>query len=163
MKSRYHFGIILASAALFQTAAQAAVEEGTLDVTATVIAQCTVTTAPIAFGQISPLQAASATGSISISCDADNALDGVTLNGGSNEDTGARRMASVGNYIPYTISVNAAEVAVGGDIKDDFTLAGSGPYEDSVDVLGTIAVTGTPRALGEYSDTITVTLQYSAP
>lgn len=148
-----------------QSAVYAAVETGTLNVTATVIAQCTVTTSPVAFGEISPTQAATATGSITISCDADNTLDGVVLDGGANELTGARRMKDSGtNYIPYTLTVPVGGlVDVNEDIVGDFLLTGTGPYVDTVTVTGNIAATGTARALGSYSDAVTVTLNYSAP
>ena len=145
--------------------AHAAVEESTLGVTATVIAQCTVTTTAIDFGEISPTQAASASGAIAISCDADNTLDSVTLDGGDNESSGDRRMDQGGtDFIPYTLTVGGSSVAVDGDIVGDFTLTGSGPYSDSVDVDGAIASVSAPgRATGTYTDSITVTVTYSAP
>jgi len=155
---------VLASLGTLTGPASAAVEEGTLNVTATVIAQCTISTSAVAFGEISPTQAASATGSISISCDDDNTLDSVVLDGGNNASGGSRRMSDGGtNYIPYTLSVGGSAVAVNGDIAGEFTLVGSGPYADSVDVDGAIASTGTARALGSYSDAVTITVTYSAP
>ncbi len=148
----------------FTLPATAAVEEGTLNVTATVIAQCTVSTTAVAFGEISPTQAASATGSISISCDDNNTLVSIVLDGGNNENAGARRINDGGlNYIPYTLSVGGNTVAVNGDIVTDFALTGTGPYTDSVDVDVAVASTGTARALGTYSDAVTITVTYSAP
>ncbi|TDK53330.1 spore coat protein U domain-containing protein [Antarcticimicrobium luteum] len=155
----------LSAAISVTTAVKAAVEEGTLNVTATVIAQCTVSTSAIAFGEISPTQAASATGSISISCDDNNTLSSVVLDGGNNEDTGARRMSDGGtNYIPYTLSVGGSTIAVNGDIGTSFALTGVGPYADTVDIDGAIASVVSPgRALGSYSDSVTITVTYSGP
>ncbi|GAA6203154.1 spore coat protein U domain-containing protein [Aquicoccus sp. SU-CL01552] len=155
----------LSTAAFLTATAQAAVEEGTLNVTATVIAQCTVTTSAVAFGEISPTQAASATGSISISCDDDNTLSSVILDGGSYESGGTRQMSDGGTeYIPYTLAVGGSPVAVNGDIGSSFTLAGTGPYSDSVDIDGAIGSVAAPgRELGSYSDSITVTVTYTAP
>ncbi|TDE35571.1 hypothetical protein E1B25_16565 [Antarcticimicrobium sediminis] len=155
--------VFLTATVLLPATAHAAVEEGTLNVTATVIAQCTVTTSAVAFGEISPTQAASATGSISISCDADNTLSSVVLDGGSNESAGTRQMSDGTNYIPYTLAVSGSSVAVDGDISSSFTLTGGGPYADSADIDGAIASVGSARVLGSYSDDITVTVTYSAP
>ena len=145
--------------------ASAAVEEGTLNITATVIAQCTITTTPVAFGEISPTQAATATGSITISCDDDNTLDSVTLDGGNNESGGTRQMTdNADHYVPYTLSVGGSSVAPDGDIASSFTLIGGGPYEASADVEGGIAAVVAPgREVGDYSDAVTITVTYSAP
>lgn len=157
----------LCTAAFLTATAQAAVEEGTLNVTATVIAQCTVATSAVAFGEISTTQAASATGFISITCDNDNTLSSVVLDGGSYESGGTRQMSDGGTeYIPYTLAVGGSPVAVNGDIGSSFTLAGTGtgPYAASVDIDGAIASVAAPgRELGSYSDSITVTVTYSAP
>ena len=145
--------------------ASAAVEEGTLDITATVIAQCTVTTTPVAFGEISPTQAATATGSITIHCDDDNTLDSVTLDGGNNESGGTRQMTdNATHHVPYTLSVDGSSVAPDGDVAGSFTFPGSAPFEASVNVQGTIAAVPAPgREVGEYSDAVTITVTYSAP
>ncbi len=143
--------------------AHAAVEEGMLAITATVIAQCTITTTDVAFGQISPTQAASATGSIKISCDDATALDAVTLDGGANPDGSVRRMVfDSSHYIPYTLTVGASAVGAGDDIKTNFTSLGVAPFEQAVDVEGAIAAVAAPgRSVGTYSDAVTITVTYS--
>ncbi|WP_306006688.1 spore coat protein U domain-containing protein [Aquicoccus porphyridii] len=164
MKKLSALSAVLGALGTFAIPAFAAVEEGTLNITATVIAQCTVTTTAVAFGDISPTQAATATGAISISCDDNNTLDSVVVGGGGNEDAGARRMSDGGtNFIPYTLSIGGSAVAVNGDIASEITLTGAGPYTDSVDVDGAIASTGTARTVGSYSDAVTITVNYSAP
>lgn len=166
--SRKYTPLFLSAAAIafsLTIPAEAAVEEGTLSITATVIAQCTISTSPIGFGQISPTQAASATGSITISCDDNNTIASVTLDGGNNATGGTRQMADGSAHnIPYTLQVGGSPIAVDGDIASQFTLTGTGPYTDSVDVDGTIAAVAAPgRNTGSYDDSVTITVTYSAP
>lgn len=142
----------------------AAVEEGTLSITATVIAQCTISTSPIEFGQISPTQAATATGSITISCDDDNTIASVILDGGNNATGGTRQMVDGSAHnIPYTLQVGGNPIGVGEDIASQFTLTGTAPYMDSVDVGGAIDAVSPGRSTGSYDDSVTITVTYSAP
>lgn len=118
-------------------------------------------TTPLAFATINTTQASNQAtpGVVTVTCTASRGAITVTLGGGENASSGARRMATSGDdYLPYSVfkdSGHSESVAVDGAVY-------SGPVTAAVPK--TIAVYGQIPAgnynAGSYSDTLLVTLSY---
>ena len=139
-----------------------------MDVTANVINTCTVGDDTIAFGDISPKQAATMTAIVRVQCTALTVLGDVFVSMGNNPDAGTpptRRLSSVvPDYIPYTLKMgNVESVDETTNVRNGFQWYNYGTpssfkYEGVL--TATIASTDTARAEGEYSDTVIVTVSY---
>ncbi|MDA8708694.1 spore coat U domain-containing protein [Hellea sp.] len=129
---------------------------GTLNVNATVLNVCTVTTSPVVFGQVG-LTDVSANGTISVACTIAVPFD-VALDGGGSGDITARQLENTaGDVFGYQLYTTADNTVVWGDGTNGDTVAGSGP-QATLTVYG--ATTSGPVAPGTYTDDVTVTVTY---
>lgn len=98
-------------------------------------------------------------GVVTVTCTATRPSVTVTLGGGENESSGARRMiSSTGDFLPYNVfsdSGHASQIGVDGTLYDQGITAA---VPQAIPVYGQIPV-GSYNA-GVYSDTLLVTLTY---
>jgi spore coat protein U-like protein len=119
MKVRYKIATVAVAAALASPVwAQSANDN--LDVTATVIASCSITTSPVAFGNYDPngAHAASplnATGAVNLTCTRGASVT-VTLGLGANASGSTRRMLGAvdAEFLPYELYHPSAATAAAG-------------------------------------------------
>lgn len=154
------FAVAAGSPALAQTAT------GSLAVSATVTDNCTLTTTPVAFGNIDATASANtdATGGISVTC-----TNGTTWSAAADAGAGtgatlaSRKMTSGANVLSYALYTESTHTTLWGD--------GAGGTTATIDGTGSGAVqnttiyarvpggqTGAPA--GSYADTVVVTVTY---
>jgi len=161
MTKRAVMGLVAAGVVMSGAAAWAATDEANLTVSATVINACTVTTTELAFGDIGAGQGGVATGGgITIACTGQgNVLDDVTLTSANYSDGWRMRQGVSSDYIAYTLSeTGESAIAFETDIKGLFT--GNLATGDTLLLSGAVADAGI--VLGDFSDTIVVSIVYSA-
>jgi spore coat protein U-like protein len=141
-----------------------------LAVTASVTANCTITTAPVAFGAYDPVStnaaaALNGTGTLNVTCTT-GASATLTLGQGSNPNTGssdtapARRMKDTGtNFLTYSLYSDSGRSTVWGNT------AGTGLANTGTGVSVPITVYGAVDAgqnvpAGNYSDTVLATVTF---
>jgi spore coat protein U-like protein len=141
-----------------------------LSVTASVTANCTITTAAVAFGAYDPVvanasSALNGTGTVSVTC-TNGASTTVTLGQGSNANTGstdvapARRLNDGGaDFLTYSLYSNTARTAVWGNT------AGTGVAHTGTGLLTALTVYGAVDPgqnvpAGSYSDTVVATITF---
>ncbi len=140
---------------------QASTATGTIAVSATVLAFCTVTGTAVAFGNYSSSQL-DQSGSIGVVC-TNGTTYTVALDAGSG--TGAtvatRKMTGTsGSTLNYTLYKDSGRSSVWGQTTGTDTVAGTGSGSlQSLNVYGRIAGAQYPGP-GVYTDTVTVTLTY---
>lgn len=144
----------------------AASKTANLNVTASVAANCTITTAPVAFGAYDPVGANAAadllaTGSVTVAC-TKGSVTTIDLGNGGNFSAGSRRMASATDFMNYDLYKDAARTQVWGTgLAGGTTMA----YNAASVVATVFTVYGTvPMAqnvsVGAYSDTVVATINY---
>jgi spore coat protein U-like protein len=140
-----------------------------LNVTATVSANCTISTTAVAFGEYDPVVTnaatpVSATGKVSVTCTT-GAPATITL--GQGPDPGAsstdaapvRRMKSGSNYLSYNLySENTYTTVWGNDASSDVDNTGTGANQD-LTVYGRIPA-GQNVPTGNYSDIVVATITF---
>jgi spore coat protein U-like protein len=148
----------------------AATATSNLSVTASVTANCTITTAPVAFGAYDPITAnataaLNGTGTVSVTC-TNGATTTVTLGQGANADTGstaavpARRLSDGGtDFLSYALYSDTGRTTVWGDT------AGSGVAHTGTGTLTALTVYGAVTAgqnvpAGNYADTVVATITF---
>ena len=141
----------------------AASKNANLDISASVAANCTITTGPVAFGAYDPVGANAAAdllaaGSVTVAC----TKGSVTTIDGGNLSAGSRRMASGTDFLNYALYKDAARTQVWGTGLAGGTTAA---YNAASRALTAITVYGTvPQAqdvtVGAYSDTVLATINY---
>jgi len=144
----------------------AASSSANLSVTASVAANCTITTAPVAFGAYDPVGANAAadllsTGTVTVACTKGTPAT-VDLGQGLNLSGGSRRMASASDFMNYALYKDAARTQVWGS-----TMAGGSTVAYLAASKNTFGITvfGTvPQAqdvtVGAYADTVLATINY---
>ena len=150
--------------------AHAGTATSNLDVSATVSANCTISTAPVAFGGYDPVSANASTaldasGSVTVTCTQGSAAT-VTLGQGANADTGssdaapARRLNDGGtNFLAYDLySDEGRSVVWGNDATTDVAHTGTGTAV-ALDVYGSIDAAQNVPA-GSYTDTVVATVTF---
>jgi spore coat protein U-like protein len=158
--------LLLAAAALLLGMAVGApaahAQTANLQVTSSVVGQCTVTGGTLAFGtyvqgQTTPKDGQ---GSISLNCPAGINVT-VNMNMGLNPGSGSRNMASAGNFLNYQLFRDAARSQVwgtgtgaSGGKPVNPTSAGAQAH----DVYGQIGAAQAPSTTGNYTDTVVVGL-----
>lgn len=151
--------------------ARAGSTTGTLPVSMTITASCTIGATAMAFtaqlGAGLVTTAATATGSITVTC-TNQAPYAIGLDNGANY-LSTRRMVSGGsNYLPYALYTNAGltipwSIATGAATcttsSDCYTGTGSGAAQ-TIPVYGQVPIIGTAPAPGTYNDTVNITIYY---
>lgn len=153
--------------ALSAVPASASTTTASLQVSATAAAACTLTTTPVAFGTLSATAATTATGTISVNCTNGDALT-IALDGGANGSSGQRRLANGTNYLNYDLyqpnSGNTGESSPatawgdGTGLGSIYSVSSTGAAQNLV-VYGSVP-SGQSLYVGNYTDTVTVTLTY---
>ncbi len=137
-----------------------------LSVTASVANNCTMTTAPVAFGAYDPVVANAATdlpgtGTINVSC-TKGASATIDLGVGGNLSGGSRRMADGTDFLGYALYTDLAHTTVwgtglaGGTTKA-YTSTSKAPF--AITVYGNIPQNQDVGA-GSYSDTVVATVNF---
>jgi spore coat protein U-like protein len=158
--------LFLIALTVVSTPLLAASKTANLAVTASVAANCTITTAPVAFGAYDPVgvNAAAdllATGTVNVAC-TKGAPTTIDLGNGTNLLAGARRMGSGTDFMIYDLYKDAARTQVWGTGLAGGTTAA---YTAASVAVTAITVYGTvPMAqnvsVGAYSDTVVATINY---
>lgn len=147
------------------TPASAATVGTTLSVTATVTANCTVSTSPVAFGNVNTLSGSNvdASGGGSVSCTNGT---GWTATAGAGGGTGAtlasRRMTAGSNTLTYNLYTDSARSTVWGDgtgSTGTVTNTGTGSAQ-AFSIYGRVPLGQSSVPAGSYSDTVAVTVTY---
>jgi spore coat protein U-like protein len=156
------FGIL----SLISVPAFAGSATSSLSITASVSANCTITTSPVAFGAYDPVVVNAATdlnstGTVTVACTKGTAAT-IDLGNGSNLLAGSRRMGSGTDFLNYSLYKDAARTLVWGT-----GLAGGSTYAYTAASKASTAITvyGTvPQSqdvtVGAYSDTVVATINY---
>jgi len=162
MTKRAVMGLVAAGVVMSGAAAWAATDEANLTVSATVINACTVTTTELAFGDIGAGQGGVATGGeITIDCGANhgNVLDEVTLTSANYSSGWRMRQGVSSDYIAYTLS-ETGQSAIPFETSISNLFTGDLAEGDTLSLSGAVADAG--LVLGDFSDTIVVSIVYSA-
>ena len=137
-----------------------------LDVSASVTANCTVSTAPVAFGDVDVTsgQAVQGTGSVSVTCTNGTPWTAVADAGaGTGADLSTRKMANGTNLLDYRLFTDSARTQVWGDGVSGATATlsdtGTGTAQTKT-VYGVIPAGQTGIPAGDYADTVQVTVAY---
>jgi spore coat protein U-like protein len=157
--------MIIVSAAAFTAPAFAATTSSTLNVDATVTANCTVSTSPIAFGSVNPISGADvdASGGITVTCTNGTGWTAAAgVGSGSGASFASRRMSDGSNLLSYNIYTDSGRTSVWGDgTGSTATIGNTGDGSaQSVTVYGRVASGQTSVPPGDYDDTVSVTVTY---
>ena len=151
---------------LGMSGANAATQTDTFDVTATIIASCTISANNLAFGNYDPLAAGDLdqTTTISVTC-SNGAPYNIQLNGGSvTGNVAGRRMdhdTAPANTLDYSLFRDAGRTQNWGVTNGTDTVAGTGNgAAQVVTVYGRITAGQTTPIIGNYTDTVTATVEY---
>ena len=160
--------ILLAIGAASPT--DAATATSNLSVTASVSANCSISTAPVAFGAYDPVStnastALSGTGTVNVTCTS-GASTTITLGQGANADTGstdaapARRLSDGGtNFLTYSLFQDAGHATVWGNTAGTGVANTGTGTQTAITVYGTVAA-GQNVPSGNYSDTVVATVTF---
>jgi spore coat protein U-like protein len=152
----------LAAAMLASSApVTAATATGSLVVTATVLASCTVVGSTIAFGNYSSAQV-DQTGTIAVVCTNGTSYSvGLDAGAGTGATTSVRKLTgSLGGTLNYALYRDSGRTSNWGSAIGTDTQAGTGTgLVQNLTVYGRIDSAQTPLA-GTYTDTVTITLTY---
>ena len=157
--------VALGGLGLAATPALAQTAGSSLEVSATVTANCTVTTSAINFGAVNTLSAANVdgTGGVTVTCTNGTAWSASAGAGsGSGATLANRRMTSGANLLNYNLYTSSARSTVWGDGTSSSAAignVGSGVAQNFT-VYGRIAAGQTSVPAGAYADTVSVTVTY---
>ena len=135
---------------------------GALSVSATVIDTCTVTATPMAFASLntSVITNNATPSQITIICTSEKTGVNVTLDGGTAWSGSERQMTNqANNKLPYSLYKDAAretELSSGDTISTNMAITAVEPT--FINIFG--QVTAGDYAVGIYSDTVTITVNY---
>jgi spore coat protein U-like protein len=138
---------------------------GSLATSATVTANCTVSTTPLAFGNVDSTSASNvdATGGLSITCTNGSAWTASAgVGAGSGASYASRKMTAGSDLLNYNIYTSGARTTVWGDgTASTGTIGGTGNGSaQSVTVYGRVAGGQNGVPVGSYADTVAVTITY---
>ncbi len=158
-------GAALFTLALFAAPASAATVSGSLPVSATVTANCTLSTSALAFGNVNTISGSNVdgTGGLSIVCTNGTAWSAAAgVGAGSGASFASRRMSAGANLLNYNLYTSAAYSSVWGDgTASTATITGTGTgATQSVTVYGRVASGQTSVPAGSYADTVAITITY---
>ena len=135
-----------------------------VNASATVSGRCVVTTSPLAFGQYDPLSThgtatLDAASAVSVSCTKGVSAT-IVLDAGTHASGATRRMANGTSYLTYDLFQDAAHLTRWSSTGSQLSIAKSTSMSArSFAVYGVIAA-GQVVPTGDYSDSITVTVNY---
>lgn len=140
-----------------------------LSVTATVSANCTISTAAVAFGAYDPIvahatAALTGTGTVTVTC-TNGSTGTITLGQGANANTGStdaaplRQMASGVNRLAYSLYSDTARTVVFGNTAGTGVARTGTGAADAVTVYGSVAA-GQNKPAGSYADTVVATVTF---
>lgn len=150
---------------LVNAPAHAATTTSNLSVTATVTSNCSVSTAPVAFGSVDVLSGTNydATGTVSVTCTNGTAWSAAAgLGTGAGATFASRKMTSGANLLNYTLYTNAGRTTIWGDGTAGTSAVsnnGTGAAQNFT-VYGRVPLGQTAAQTGAYSDTVLVTVTY---
>ena len=164
MKNIVRCGVAAALAAAVSASPAFAADTGSsLGVNATVSANCSVSTTPVAFGNVDATsgQAVTGTGSISVTCTNGTGWTASADAGtGSGADLTTRRMANGANLLNYSLYTDPARTQLWGDgvegVTALFSDTGTGVAQTKT-VYGLIPGGQTGAQAGDYADAVLVT------
>ena len=156
---------LFAGIACLPAPAYAATVSGTLNVNATVTADCTVSTSALAFGNVNVISGSNVdgTGGISVTCTNGTAWSASAgVGAGSGASFTDRRMTSGSNLLGYNLYTSSAYSTVWGDgTGSTGLLSGTGNGSaQAVTVYGRVGSGQTGVPAGSYADTVAVTVTY---
>lgn len=169
MRTRF-LGTLAAAAALAavigSTSASATTATANLNVSATVVSNCTISTAPIDFGAYDPIGAnASAnldgTGTVTVAC-TKGATATVGLGLGSNPSGSTRQMSDgSGNYLSYELYADATHSTVWGNAGAGLLTPSAAPSKAARNftVYGRVPANQDVPG-GTYGDTVVATVNF---
>ncbi len=173
MNSSKNFGrkaLFLAISAMALSAGNVFADTATdnLDVSATVIENCLISTSALAFGDYDPVDVnldadLEGTGTVSVTCTMGDVVQ-ITLGQGANDATGtsgapARRMKNgVANFLSYDLFSDDGHLAVWADSTADVETTGDGEIEEHI-VYGLVEM-GQNVPAGVYTDVVVATVTF---
>ncbi|MDB5699795.1 MAG: hypothetical protein JWN69_2599 [Alphaproteobacteria bacterium] len=167
MRSIRYCAMALAGATALMGAgsAVAGTASSTIAISATVSANCTVTTAAIAFGTYNTLSAANsdATGTVNVTCTPGTPW---TATAGAGTGTGAtlsvRKMTSGANLMNYALYTDSGRTTIWGDgVAPTVNIAGTGTGAvQASTIYGRVTGSQSTLPVGSYADTVAVTITF---
>lgn len=156
---------IVAAAACLPAPAFAATVGGTLATSATVTANCTVSTSALAFGNVNTISGSNVdgTGGLSVTCTNGTAwAASAGVGAGSGASFASRRMTGGANLLDYNLYTSSGYTTVWGDgTGSTATIGGTGSGSaQAVTVYGRVGSGQTSVPAGAYADTVAVTVTY---
>jgi spore coat protein U domain-containing protein, fimbrial subunit CupE1/2/3/6 len=171
MLKKTHFGALGTGTALALAAfclpapALAGTVGNSLATSATVTGNCTITTTPLAFGNVNTISGSNVdgTGGLSITCTNGTAWTAAAgVGGGTGASYTGRRMVAGANQLGYNLYTAGDYATVWGDgSASTATLGGTGTGSaQAVTVYGRVGSGQTTVPAGSYLDTVAVTVTY---
>jgi spore coat protein U-like protein len=162
------FGI-LTLGLVFMAAPAFAATTADVEISAEVIASCSITALPVAFGNYDALSATpdDATGSVAVSCSTGSNPkiwlgQGLNADAGSTADVPVRRMVNGGtNFLSYQLYQNSSRSTVWGGTDGSSPAAQTATDLNPVTstIYGRVPVNQT-STVGSYSDTVVATVNF---
>jgi spore coat protein U-like protein len=162
---RFKTAIVFGACAAFATPASAGTQSANLGVSATVTANCSVSTTAVGFGTVDTLSASEklGTGSVSVTCTSGASWTAAAdIGAGSGATFATRRMTSSGNTLNYTLYTDSNRTIVWGDGTGTTATVGntgSGSAQ-AFTVYGRVPGGQSSAPAGSYADTVGVTITY---
>ena len=145
--------------------ALAATVSANLNTSATVTANCTVSTSALAFGNVDTISGSNVdgTGGLSVTCTSGTSwAASAGVGGGSGASFANRRMTGGANLLNYNLYTSSGYTTVWGDgTGSTATIGGTGTGSaQAVTVYGRVGSGQTTVPAGAYADTVAVTVTY---
>ena len=163
IKSAAMLGVV--AAAVTASPAVAGTQSSSLGVSATVAANCTISTTALAFGSVDTISASAVdgTGGVNIVCTNGSSWTASANAGtGSGATLGTRRMTSGSNTLAYSLYTDSGRTTVWGDgSTGTSTIANTGTgTTQAFTIYGRVPAGQTSVPAGSYADTVSVTVTY---
>ncbi|MBW8744377.1 MAG: spore coat U domain-containing protein [Sphingomonas sp.] len=160
MRKPIKVAVGLCAAAGIASAASAGSATANLDISASVVAACTIDTTPVVFGTYSGAQV-DATGTVTANCVLGTAWTiGLGAGSGTGATTSTRKMTSGANTLAYSLYTDATHSTNWGNSGPSDMVAGTGTGSSQAQtVYGRIAQ-GTIAPPGNYADTVVATINF---
>lgn len=171
-KSSFTFSktVIASLLAVCSFSVNAGTDTSNLSATASVAANCTISTSPVAFGAYDPIVTNSATaldgtGTVTVTCTS-GSTGTVTLGQGANVDTGSsdtaplrRMLANTSDHLSYNLYSDSGRTTVWGNTGVTGVARTGTGTSDAVTVYGSVTA-GQNVPAGNYSDTVVATVTF---